>query len=98
MKIYVDELPRKVAQRVIHFDDGKLNCVELMFDSNVEPKSIELLSTHDEEVRTDERKKVVRKIKEFCKIDKEHPFFAHEKFKHCEDFYNFLDQIEGEKK
>lgn len=40
MKIYVDEMPRKVAQRTIHFEDGNLNCVELMFDSNIEPTKI----------------------------------------------------------
>lgn len=35
-KVYVDVEPRKIAQRVIHFDDGKLNCVEFMFDSDIE--------------------------------------------------------------
>lgn len=42
MKIYVDKLPIKVGQRVIHFEDGKLNCVELMFEDTYEPETIEL--------------------------------------------------------
>ena len=51
MKIYVDELPIKVGQRVIYFDDEKLNCIELMFDSSVEPEEIVLISEHDKQVR-----------------------------------------------
>lgn len=35
-KMYVDVEPRKIAQRVIHFDDGKLNCIEFMFDNDIE--------------------------------------------------------------
>ena len=58
--IYVDELPIKVAQRVIYFEDGKLNCVELMFDSSYEPEEIKLITDR----LAEERKKVVQEIRE----------------------------------
>jgi hypothetical protein len=40
MKIYVDEMPIKVRQRVLYYDDGKTNCVELEFTENVKPTEI----------------------------------------------------------
>ena len=49
-KVWVEKMPRKVAQRVIHFEDGKLNCVELMFDSDIEPRVIEDIHDHDQEL------------------------------------------------
>ena len=69
--IYVDELPIKVAQRVIYFEDGKLNCVELMFDSSYEPEEIKLITDR----LAEERKKVVQEIREKLK---DMDFLAHE--------------------
>lgn len=88
MEIYVDELPIKVAQRVIYFEDGKLNCVELMFDSSYEPEEIKLISDR----LVEERKKVVQEIKD--KISDGLYRNSYGETFIDGDIYEILDQIE----
>ncbi len=67
MKIYVDKMPVQVRQRVIHYDDGKTNCVELEFAENVKPTEICDTQSLKQQVRED----VVGEIKEKIKNIKE---------------------------
>lgn len=99
MKIYVDELPKDIAQRRRCFDGYVLNCVELMFDSSYEPKQIALLSDYTKQVR----KEVCEEIKDTMIMYGTKTIYnsngdaigTHECLS-LNEIKNILDQIQGE--
>ena len=84
MKVYVDKMPANCYDCDLYD-----NCNTIYCYCPLQP-----IDEHDDKVKAEERKKVCEKIKKFCKIDKEHPCFAHEKFRDSEAFYNFIENIE----
>ena len=66
MKIYVDEMPIKVRQRVLYYDDGKTNCVELEFTENVKPTKI----CNTQSLKQQERREMVKEIRQLCEKEK----------------------------
>lgn len=96
MKIYVDKMPVQVRQRVIHYDDGKTNCVELEFAENVKPTEICDTQSLKQQVRAEAVEKIKNRLAEQrTKMQNE---------THCypqtavlwQDIVAILDQVKGE--
>lgn len=86
MKVYVDELPIKVRQSVIHYDDGKTNCLILEFSEDVEPSEI----CETKALKQQVKKQVCEKIKQNADIEDWEQINGYTLGK-------ILDQIQGEK-
>lgn len=64
MKIYVDEMPVQIRQRIIHYDDGKTNCVELEFAENVKPTEICTTQSLKQQVRAEVVEEIRKQLKD----------------------------------
>lgn len=100
MKVYVDELPIKVRQSVIHYDDGKTNCLILEFSEDVEPSEICEIKALKQQVR----KEVCEEIKDLAGNYFELPYCDNcgetsndDVILTGNDLTEILDQIQGEK-
>ena len=103
MKVYVDELPIKVRQSVIHYDDGKTNCLILEFSEGIEPSEIcetkALKQQVRKEVCMDVREKVIDLIERkgyksgsLCNFEYANGYCYGLQY----DLVKILDQIQGE--